>query len=229
MESFRQGGTGTHSEFDEQPTAGDDKYESGNLNMHGLAGLAAGVDFALHEHGDAATGTHPLREALVDALQRLPKISIYGPDSGSPCVDVVSFNVDDMHPHDIAIVLENMAQLQLRAGFHCAPRIHRALGTANLGGTVRVEFWSVQHAPTRANSGPGRHATCSVGGCRAGSPGLFILGPVPYAVTVAKWWIHFVWINCLNKSVPRDYLRGTSPIPPDNRHHLIGLRDWHAN
>jgi selenocysteine lyase/cysteine desulfurase len=116
--------------------------------MHGLAGLVEGVSFTLQNFDTSRTAKHRLREALLDGLRALEHVSIYGPHAPSPCTEVVSFNVDGMHPHDVAIVLENMAQIQLRAGLHCAPWIHRALGTADLGGTVRASigpFNTLQH------------------------------------------------------------------------------------
>ncbi len=140
LESWRQGGTGSQSESELQPVEGQVKYESGNLNMHGIAGLSAGIQYVLAQSERFWPMKRRLRQQLADGLSSLPQVVVYGPDPRQACVDVLSFNVLGMEPHDVTMVLENVAQLQLRAGLHCAPRMHRALGTAATGGTVRASL-----------------------------------------------------------------------------------------
>ena len=52
----------------------------------------------------------------------------------------VSFNVAGLDLQEVAILLDQIAGIQVRAGFHCAPRMHAALQTSQLGGTVRVSL-----------------------------------------------------------------------------------------
>jgi selenocysteine lyase/cysteine desulfurase len=61
-------------------------------------------------------------------------------------VGVVSFTAQAYDPQDFAAMLDASAGIQTRAGLHCAPRMHRSLGTLATGGTVRV---SVGHATTQ--------------------------------------------------------------------------------
>lgn len=140
LDSFRQGGTGSESESEHQPELAEAKYESGNLNMHGLAGLAAGLQFVLENGESFSSLKRELRRQLYEGLSSLAGVSLYGPEPKHACVDVLSFNVEGLDPHEVTLVLENLAQLQLRAGLHCAPRMHRTLGTASRGGAIRASL-----------------------------------------------------------------------------------------
>lgn len=139
LNSFRQGGTGTLSEDDHQPQSLPEKYESGNLNVMGIAGLWAGVQFVT-ERGVATLRAHEqaLSERLIAGLRQGENVVLYGPASAADRVGVVSFNLAGHDPHDVATLLDATAGIEVRAGLHCAPRMHAALGTLALNGTVRV-------------------------------------------------------------------------------------------
>jgi selenocysteine lyase/cysteine desulfurase len=139
MTSFRQGGTGTASEDDHQPSSLPAKYESGNLNVPGIAGLLAGVQF-VNERGIAALRRHEreLSARLINGLCRLDEVTLYGPNSGDDRVGVVSFNLASHDPHEVASLLDATAGIEVRSGLHCAPRMHAALGTLARNGTVRL-------------------------------------------------------------------------------------------
>lgn len=139
VESFRQGGTGTQSDDDVQPQSLPDKYESGNHNVPGLVGLGAAVAF-LQDRGVEQVRQHEqqLTARLIAGLNELEGVSLYGPNDPEQQVGVVSFNLDDFAPQEVAGMLDASHQIQSRAGFHCAPRMHQALGTAERGGTVRL-------------------------------------------------------------------------------------------
>jgi cysteine desulfurase family protein len=138
VEPLRQGGTGTLSDELSQPTAMPDRYESGNVNVPGLAGLAAGVDYVLEE----SVATLHQREQrsiqrLMESLSELPGIHMLGPAVGTPRVGLVAFTVDKYDPREFATLLDAHFGIQVRAGLHCAPLIHQkfcALPT----GTVRI-------------------------------------------------------------------------------------------
>ncbi len=137
--TFRQGGTGTDSHSAAQPETLPEKFEAGNLNVPGLAGLAAGVRHLL-DTGLSTIREHELQlaEALMRGLGVIEGIRLYGSDSSAERVGVVSFNVADTEPQDVAAMLDATHGIQVRAGLHCAPRIHEALGTLAFGGTVRL-------------------------------------------------------------------------------------------
>jgi cysteine desulfurase/selenocysteine lyase len=140
LQPIRQGGTGTRSDEPQQPTSLPDRYEAGNLNVPGIAGLNAGLAW-LQERGVETVQRHEteLRELLVSELTALPHVTVYGPRGEQPAVGVVSFNIRDFDPQEVAAALDAAAGLELRSGLHCAPLTHTALGTAPTG-TVRASF-----------------------------------------------------------------------------------------
>jgi cysteine desulfurase family protein len=131
---LRFGGTGSHSELPYQPLELPDKYESGTLNVPGLASLAAGLDF-INEIGLDNIAKHEteLVKRLTDGLSQIRGVTIYG--SGN---SVISLNVNGIAPTDVAAILDSSFDIAARAGLHCAPDAHRTLGTLELGGTVRL-------------------------------------------------------------------------------------------
>ncbi|MEX2142739.1 MAG: aminotransferase class V-fold PLP-dependent enzyme [Pirellulales bacterium] len=138
LQSFRQGGTGTNSESDEHPGDMPDKFEAGNLNVPGIAGLRAGCDFLL-ERGIARLHTtiSGLVEHFCRRLQQIDGVKLYGSDGAEDRVGVVSLNIQGYDPQDVAASLDTAYRIQVRAGLHCAARIHHALHTFERGGTVR--------------------------------------------------------------------------------------------
>lgn len=135
---LRYGGTGTQSDEDRQPEALPDKYEPGNHNLLGLAGLAASTQFLSHESIDLIQAHHTvLAERFLTGLREIEGLTIHGPQSAANRTSVVSITVDGYDPQELAAILESTRRIQCRAGLHCAPRMHEALGTTAGGGTVR--------------------------------------------------------------------------------------------
>ena len=141
VDSFRLGGTGTHSQDDRQPAVLPDKYESGNLNMPGIAGLCAALE-SIEKRGLESLRDHEraLTSRLLDGLRDVAGVTVYGPADADRQVAVVSIGVSGYAPHEVAAVLEVSSGIQSRAGLHCAPHMHQALGTAAGGGTVRLSM-----------------------------------------------------------------------------------------
>ncbi len=136
--SLRQGGTGTQSDRDRQPSELPEKYESGNLNVPGIVGLGAGLAW-LAEQGIDALREQAIEHttALIDGLAAIPGVRVYGPPSAADRVGVVSITLAGYDPQELAATLDAAFGVQVRAGLHCAPLMHRALGTSPTGGTVR--------------------------------------------------------------------------------------------
>jgi len=136
---LRCGGTGTRSEEDRQPEEMPDKYEPGNHNLAGLAGLAESCEFLQGETIAALHAHHTrLAERLLEGLHSCDGVTIHGPQSADRRMSVVSITVDGFDPQELAGVLESAHRIQCRAGLHCAPRMHDALGTTAGGGTLRL-------------------------------------------------------------------------------------------
>ena len=131
------GGTGSRSEEREQPSFYPDCLESGTLNTPGLAGLLAGVRFV------RTTGMEKIRyreselaEKLRTALRKMQGISMKGEKQGQLQTAVLSFTVEGIDSNVAALWLEEKAGIICRAGLHCAPWAHGALGTLETG-TIR--------------------------------------------------------------------------------------------
>lgn len=141
VESLRQGGTGTQSEDDHQPAALPYKFESGNSNVPGILGLQAGLGF-LHERTVAEIRNHEmeLTARLIDGFASIEGLTIYGPRDPEQRIGVVSVTLEGFDPHEIASTLDAVYSIQVRSGLHCAPLMHRALGTLDRGGTVRFSL-----------------------------------------------------------------------------------------
>ena len=139
LDCYRLGGTGTQSEDDRQPMQMPDRYESGNHNAPGLAGLNAGLNHLQNETVESVRRVEvELTGRLVEGLCSLSRVTVYGHASSEvPHVGVVSFNVAGFAPHEAASILDESFNIQARAGLHCAPFIHMAHDTVP-DGAVRV-------------------------------------------------------------------------------------------
>lgn len=139
--SFRQGGTGTFSEDDRQPATLPDKYEAGNLNVPGILGLGAGVEWLLARGIEGLRAeTVALSERLLDSMKAIPSLMVYGPQNARERVGLVSFVMPGVESQELAAILDSAFGIQVRAGLHCAPLMHGALGTLTHGGTVRLSY-----------------------------------------------------------------------------------------
>lgn len=136
------GGTGSRSDSLQQPEALPDRFESGTLNVAGLAGLAAGLAWLQDEgEGPAALGERGL--ALRDLFVQRAQADVHGFQPlgplGGPRTGVVSFRVRGWPVGELAERLAEEHGILGRQGLHCAPLAHRHLGTFPEG-TLRFGF-----------------------------------------------------------------------------------------
>ena len=129
---LRQGGTGSASESMFQPRIMPDSLESGTLNLPGIAGLYAGMRFALAHQQEARETTAALCGMMRDALREMAGVRVYTRADAS----LLSFNVAGIASQVVASALDEQG-IAVRGGLHCAPGVHRFLGTLNIG-AVRV-------------------------------------------------------------------------------------------
>lgn len=133
------GGTGTQSELLHQPVSRPERYESGTLNVPGLAGLAKGVDFILKTGVNAIEEKeYELTARLISGIRQYDNITIWGPQTAKNRAAVLSITIDGYEPQDISIYLDQIFDIAVRSGLHCAPYAHETLGTLDKGGTVRI-------------------------------------------------------------------------------------------
>lgn len=132
------GGTGIRSESMSHPTDLPLRHEAGTMNLPGIAGLCAGVQF-VKEHGVDALGRHRNRlvTLLRDRLRELPHCRLSPLANEDGRAGIVSFRLEHWLPDELGQVLYESFGIEVRAGLHCAPLAHTAIGTAPLG-NVRV-------------------------------------------------------------------------------------------
>lgn len=139
-EPIMRGGTGSRSDLEIQPEFMPDRYESGTLNVAGLAGLAEGIRHVL-KVGVARVAEH--ERALVERFLRgaagIPGVQLHGPETLGERCGVVSFNLSGMPPSDVGMLLDQDYAIMSRVGLHCAPGAHRTMGTFPQG-SVRFGF-----------------------------------------------------------------------------------------
>lgn len=141
LNTLRDGGTGTESDRMLQPDDPPERYESGTLNLPGVAGLWRGAEYVA-EHGTAIMmHERELTSALDEGLRAMPEATVYSPDEEAARAGIVSFNLGDLSSAEVADALARR-NIAVRGGLHCAPGVHRLLGTMRRG-AVRA---SVGHA-----------------------------------------------------------------------------------
>ena len=138
---FAVGGTGVQSYTESQPVEYPTRLEAGTLNSHGLAGLGAALDF-LEQTGIDTIRRHELQLArrFYEAVRQIPGVTVYGDFSQPERAPVVALNLRDYESGQVSDELAERFGIATRPGAHCAPRMHRALGTEQQG-AVRFS-WS---------------------------------------------------------------------------------------
>ncbi|HEL2278245.1 TPA: cysteine desulfurase [Streptococcus suis] len=114
------------------------KFEAGTPNIASAIGLGAAIDYLI-EIGMDAIQAHEaeLVDYVFPKLQAIPGLTIYGSQDLSKRTGVIAFNLDDLHPHDVATALDYEG-VAVRAGHHCAQPLLRYL---QVPATVRASFY----------------------------------------------------------------------------------------
>lgn len=137
MRPLWRGGTGSRSEFQEQPEDLPDKFESGTPNGPGLAGLAAGVRQVLGRGVESIRAQEmEMAGALLRGLCTIRGVRVHGPADASLRIAVVSFTLEGRSVSEVGLRLDEESGVLCRVGLHCAPSAHQTLGTFPEG-TVR--------------------------------------------------------------------------------------------
>jgi cysteine desulfurase/selenocysteine lyase len=119
--------------------AGYARYEGGTPNIAGAIGLSRAVDYLMalgmeevQKHEQALT------RRMLDGLSGIDRVKVYGPGATADRIGVVSFAVGDLHPHEVATMLDEEADIMVRSGHHCCMPLMAHLGTPD--GTVRASL-----------------------------------------------------------------------------------------
>lgn len=138
LRPWREGGTGGDSSTPTQPKEFPYYLEGGTPNVLGVAGLVAGLDF-VKERGLAAIHRHEIElgDQLRQALVGMAGFEVFGHSDAARRVGTVSFRCEAMPAADLGAILDQSFDIAVRPGLHCAPYIHKALGSYP-DGLVRV-------------------------------------------------------------------------------------------
>ena len=141
LRQTRSGGTGVNSahpfHLEEYPW----RMEFGTPNMLGVASLWAGQDW-LDEQGLETIRAHELRLAtrLIEGLRPVEAVRLYCCDSLENHLSTFTLNIDGLDAGDVGTLLDVQHNIATRTGLHCAPLVHRQLGTEDINGGVRFSI-----------------------------------------------------------------------------------------
>lgn len=137
---LKTGGTGVQTYLPQQPEEYPTRLEAGTLNGHGIAGLGAAIDY-IKETGLETIHAHEMKLAayFAEEVNKIPGITVYGDWQQEVRCPIVSLNYEEIESGRLADLLWEEYEIAVRAGAHCAPRMHRALGTEEQG-AVRFSF-----------------------------------------------------------------------------------------
>ena len=140
VKPYLSGGTGVQTYNEHQPAEMPTRLEAGTLNGHGLAGLDAAIDY-INEFGMQAI--HDKEMSLMwrfyNGVKDIEGVKIYGDFDVKDRCPIVSINLSDYESGAVSDELANRFEIATRPGGHCAPLMHRALGTVDQG-AVRFSF-----------------------------------------------------------------------------------------
>lgn len=140
IDPWKVGGSGVHSYDRHQPREYPTRLEAGTLNSHGIAGLSAALDVIL-ERGvaDIQRAEYALMQRFYDGVRGISGVTVYGDFSAPERGAIVALNIRDYDSSAVSDELAVTYGIATRPGAHCAPRMHRALGTTEQG-AVRFSF-----------------------------------------------------------------------------------------
>ncbi|MDO4501769.1 MAG: aminotransferase class V-fold PLP-dependent enzyme [Coriobacteriia bacterium] len=137
---LKVGGSGTHSYDEEHPAFMPERLEAGTINGHGIAGLAAGAQFILDTGVDVIRAHEDaLAQRFEAGIAAIPGMRVLGGGTELGRTGIVAVNLADVDSGQVSDVLNMDYGIATRAGAHCAPLMHKALGTEHQG-AVRFSF-----------------------------------------------------------------------------------------
>lgn len=139
---FKVGGSGVQSYRKEQPQEYPTRLEAGTLNSHGLMGLSAALDF-IQEIGLETIAAHEraMMTRFYEGVKGIEGVTVYGDFSSDARTAVVALNIRDYDSSEVSDELSQAYDIATRPGAHCAPRMHRALGTTEQGAVRFSASW----------------------------------------------------------------------------------------
>ncbi|MDD4238468.1 MAG: aminotransferase class V-fold PLP-dependent enzyme [Desulfotomaculaceae bacterium] len=130
---LKTGGSGflTHSKI--HPAKMPEHLEAGTLNVHGIAGLNAGISYILKNIEQIRMREQELMWMFYEGVRKIPGVKVYGDFSVKERAAIVTLNIKDYDSSVVSDQLVEDYEIYTRAGGHCAPLMHEALGTKEQG------------------------------------------------------------------------------------------------
>lgn len=136
---LKVGGTGVRSDMLEQPAELPHLLEAGTLNRAGIESMAAGIEYLSGSGDSDMRRTLALRDRVVDELLAMGRPVVYAARRAGRYGPLLSFNIPGLSPADAGDMLGMSFDIAVRSGLHCAPLIHRRVGSYPEG-SVRASF-----------------------------------------------------------------------------------------
>lgn len=140
------GGTGSRSDSIVMPDFMPDKLEPGTMNLPGILGLSAALDYVVEKGVDNIRAEElKLTRLFMEAFISRSSVRVVGPGAGEERCPIVSLDFTDKDNAEVAFRLDNEFGIMTRCGMHCAPLAHKTLKTFPQG-TVRFAFghWNTE-------------------------------------------------------------------------------------
>ena len=133
------GGSSSQSNSLTHPDQLPEALEAGTQNIHGIAGLLAALPCVKRDMEQNRLTTDALARSFAKGVKSLNSFTLYGDLDAVQRLPIVTLNHHHMDSADLAFALSDRFDIAVRAGLHCAPLMHRALGTEQCG-AVRFSF-----------------------------------------------------------------------------------------
>ena len=131
IQPLRTGGTGSQSESLEQPDMRPDRYESGTCAPPAIAALGTAIEYIKPKIKEIREREIYLAQCMNEGLRNISGVTVYCDQAIKS--NVLSFNIKDMSSASVANILDKEYSIAVRSGLHCAPLVHRYLGTLETG------------------------------------------------------------------------------------------------
>ena len=136
IEPLLYGGTGSESFSLSQPTYYPERLESGTLNLPAIASLFEGVKHVMSNRENFATLLLSKTKTLIDGLEKINGVKLFSLPNES---GIVAFKLENLPSNEVADILNSEYDVAVRSGLHCAPLMHKFLGSEE-DGLVRVSL-----------------------------------------------------------------------------------------
>ena len=134
----KSGGTGSDTLNHDMPEAKHSRYESGSPNVPAAYGTLKGLQWVIQN--DIKHHEIELTKYLIDSLESLEKINVFGPKDKNHLFGIVSISVEGYSADEIGNILNDEYDICIRTGYHCSPLVHEFINSTTNGGTARISI-----------------------------------------------------------------------------------------